>query len=37
MRDRLPGDTTLRSARGRILEWWDKGYRSGTDAIAEGS
>lgn len=33
-RDRLPGDATLRSARDRILEWWDRGYRSGSDALA---
>jgi hypothetical protein len=34
-RDRLPGDLTLRGARDRILEWWDAGYRSGSDALAE--
>jgi hypothetical protein len=33
-RDRLPGDATLRGARDRILEWWDRGYRSGSDALA---
>ena len=34
-RDRLPGDATLRGARDRILEWWDAGYRGGSEALAE--
>ena len=32
-RDRLPSDGTLRSARERILEWWERAYRRGGEAI----
>ena len=35
-RDRLPDDAMLRSARDRILEWWDRGYRSPANPALAG-
>ena len=35
-RDRLPDDATLRGARDRILEWWDRGYRSPANPALTG-
>ena len=35
-RDRLPDDATLRGARDRILEWWDRGYRSPANPALAG-
>ena len=35
-RDRLPDDATLRNARERILQWWDRGYRSDANPALAG-
>ena len=35
-RDRLPDDAMLRGARDRILEWWDRGYRSPANPALAG-
>jgi hypothetical protein len=32
-RDKLPGVELLRSAQGRIQDWWDKGYMSAANEV----